>query len=104
MKRDVVWADSALRDLSAVVRYLARENPRAATVVADRIDRAATRLGDMATGRRGRVGGTYEKVVRGMPYIIAYEIERLQDGAERVTILHVIHGARDWTDDTWPKT
>ena len=103
MKRSVVWADGALADLSSVVRYLARDNPRAAIDVADRIDRTAARLGEMAIGRPGRVMGTFEKVVRRMPYIISYEIDRAPDGAERIVILHVIHGARDWPEHDWPR-
>lgn len=64
---------------------------------------AGDALGDKATGRRGRVTGTYEKVVTGRPYIIAYAIEAMQAGGERVVILHVIHAARDWPKGQWPK-
>jgi plasmid stabilization system protein ParE len=56
----------------------------------------------MATGRPGRVGGTYEKPVTRLPYIIAYAID-LVAGRETVVILRVIHGARDWQLDEWPK-
>ena len=52
------------------------------------------------TGRRGRFTGTYEKIVTGLPYILAYNIDN-QAGAIR--ILHLIHGARDWPDGDWPK-
>ncbi len=56
----------------------------------------------MATGRPGRVFGTYEKVAPGLPYILAYEIAPGADRSEVVAILHVIHGARDWPADAWP--
>lgn len=55
----------------------------------------------MATGRPGRVNGTYEKLVPRLPYILAYAIVS-QDGREIVTILRVIHTARDWREDDWP--
>ena len=46
-------------------------------------------------GRSGRVTGTYEKLVPGLPYILAYEIVSRPEG-ELIAILHVLHGARDW--------
>jgi plasmid stabilization system protein ParE len=42
-------------------------------------------------GRDGRDQGTREYTVRGLPYIIVYEVEAERD---LVTILSVIHGAR----------
>lgn len=104
MKRPVVWTDSARADLLGVFRYIAKENPDAAARVAARIEDAAAGLSDFATGRTGRVSGTYEKVLPQLPYILAYEIVPRPDGGEVVAILHVIHGARDWPDKAWPKT
>ena len=49
-------------------------------------------------GRRGRVAGTYEMVVAGLPYIIAYSLSEELSGAETFTVLRIIHGTRDWTD------
>lgn len=78
----------------------------AAANVAERVDTVASGLGQLAIGRRGRVAGTFEKVVLGLPYIIAYAI----DGADThgrggsVVILHIIHGARDWPEGDWPRT
>lgn len=103
MKRPVVWADSALADYHDIIDYIARENPDAAMRVAARIEGAAEGLSDFATGRAGRVSGTYEKVLPGLPYILAYEIVARPDGGEGVTILQVIHGARDWPAGEWPK-
>jgi plasmid stabilization system protein ParE len=61
----------------------------------------AANLQDFATGRPGRVPGTYEKSVRGLPYIVAYELVSL-GGEEVVAILRVIHAARDWPEGSWP--
>ncbi len=102
MKRPVVWSRSARTDLIDIIQYIARRNPDAAGRVADRIEEAASGLSDFATGRAGRVSGTYEKVLGDLPYILAYEIMDRPEGGEMIVILHVIHGARDWPPDRWP--
>lgn len=102
MKRRVVWSNTARDDYFAILRYIAEENPGAAERVADRIESAAAGLSDFATGRAGRVTGTYEKVLPGLPYILAYELVSRLEGGEMVAILHVIHGARDWPAGEWP--
>lgn len=101
MKRTVVWSHAARDDYLGIIRFIAQSNPDAAERIADTIDRVVASLGDMATGRPGRVTATYEKVVPGLPYIVAYEVID-QPGRGRVAILHVIHGARDWPDEGWP--
>lgn len=102
MKRRVVWSHTARDDYLAILRTIAEENPDAAERVADRIESAAAGLSDFATGRAGRVTGTYEKVLPGLPYILAYELVSRPEGGEMVAILHVIHGARDWPAGEWP--
>jgi toxin ParE1/3/4 len=104
MKRRVVWSDEARADYLEALRYISRRNPDAALRVAERIENAGSALADFPTGRAGRVNGTYEKVVTSLPYIITYEIVSMPEGGEMVAILHVIHGARDWPEDQWPKS
>jgi len=99
----VVWSESALGDLDSAIAYIAADDLVAAGKVLERIDTAGESLGQVATGRRGRVAGTYEKSVRGLPYIIAYAIQPLPAGRERIVILRVIHGARNWPPSEWPK-
>jgi toxin ParE1/3/4 len=101
--RDVAWSFDALDDLEKIITYIAADNPRAALSVVDRIEACGDALGDMAIGRRGRVTGTYEMVVRGLPYIVAYAIEQRAYGTERIVVLRVIHSARDWPKGKWPK-
>ncbi len=101
--KEVRWSTSALKDLDKVLAYIAEENPAAALDVIDKIEKSGERLGFMATGRKGRVSGTYEKLVQGLAYVIAYTIETKTDSAERIVILRVIHGARNWTSESWPK-
>jgi plasmid stabilization system protein ParE len=96
----VVWSEAALDDFDQLIAYIAERNATAADRVAAVIDRAVGRLGAMQTGRPGRVAGTYEKVVEGLPYIIAYGVTGARDA---VVILRVIHGARDWPAGKWPR-
>jgi plasmid stabilization system protein ParE len=102
MSRPVRWSTDALTDLADQVSYIATDNPSAARRVADAIDRTALDLGEMPTGRPGRVTGTYEKSVTGLPYILAYAITQT-GGEEAVAIVRVIHTARNWRDERWPE-
>jgi toxin ParE1/3/4 len=77
------------------------DNPIAARRVAERIGATASALGEMTTGRPGRVTGTYEKQVIRLPYIVAYVVTN-RAGRETISILRVIHTARDWPDEEWP--
>ena len=95
MRRDVRWSLDARRELVAITRHITADNPEAAAKVAGRIQAAAASLGEFATGRVGRVAGTFEKVVPTLPYILAYEIAPSAAGGTFVAVLHVIHGARD---------
>lgn len=101
MKRPVTWARAALDDIKEQIAFIARDNPAAARRVADRLRDTGAALGDMATGRPGRVTGSYEKSVSRLPYIIAYELRPIA-GRESVVILRVIHTSRDWADEDWP--
>ena len=96
MKQPVRWSSEALTDLADQVAYIAADNPSAARRVADTIDRTALALGEMPTGRPGRVTGTYEKPVKGLPYIVAYALSQT-DGQETVAIVRVIHTSRNWS-------
>lgn len=100
--RRIVWSRDGLDDFNAIVAYIARDDPAAALKVAERIDEAIRGLAAMPTGRRGRVAGTYEKVLSGLPYIIAYALEPTPAGDELLAVLRVIHGARDWPSERWP--
>lgn len=103
MKRPVQWTRAALEDLEDQVRFfIAKDNPHAARRVALRMREAGAALGAMATGKPGRVTGTYEKIVPRLPYIMAYALFQ-QAGRESVVILRVIHTSRDWPPEEWPQ-
>lgn len=91
------------RNFLGVVAYIAQDNPSAAARVAARLDTTIRALSTAPTGRQGRVSGTYEKTVPGLPYVIAYALGHEPRGHETITILRVIHGARDWPEETWPR-
>jgi addiction module RelE/StbE family toxin len=88
----VVWTRLALDDLESIREFIEVDNPRAAVRVALRILKTTRVLeATPSIGRPGRVRGTREFVMPGLPYIIAY---RMQAGV--LEILRVLHGARRW--------
>lgn len=57
--RPVVWSIEAQRDNLEILRYIAEDNPFAAERVVDAIEDAGNKLGEMATGRPGRVNSAW---------------------------------------------
>jgi toxin ParE1/3/4 len=90
----VVWTAPAARDLEGIGDYIARQNPRAARRIVQRI-RARTQAlaAHPYLGRPGRVAGTRELVVTSTPFIAVYRAIN-----DRIEILAVFHGARIWPD------
>lgn len=101
MRRPVTWAREALDDMRGQLAFIAQDNPAAARRVADRLRETGDALGEIVTGRPGRVTGTYEKSVTRLPYIISYELRPI-GRHECVVILRVIHTARDWPTEESP--
>ena len=101
--RRVVWSADAGIEYRNIITYIARTNPQAAQTVGGKIRDSIESLAAMPTGRKGRVTGTYEKSVHGLPYIIAYALGDEPKNHETLTILRVIHDARDWREDSWPE-
>jgi toxin ParE1/3/4 len=100
VSRHVEWMPGARADLLDQIAYLAAEGVDAADQILDRIVITGNALGDFATGRPGRITGTYEKSVRGLPYILVYALT----AADRtVSIVRIIHTARDWQEGEWPE-
>jgi toxin ParE1/3/4 len=89
----VVIRESAFVDLEVISAWIATDNPGAAQSVLRRIFDAIDRLGEFpGLGHDGKVLGTREWVVRGLPYIVVYAIDAAHD---ELTVLAVFHGARD---------
>jgi toxin ParE1/3/4 len=87
------WTRLAEGDLEAIAEYIGQDSPAAAVrVVLELIDQAEKLLSrHTAVGRSGRVIGTRELVIQGLPYIIPY---RVRDNT--IEILRVLHTARRW--------
>ena len=89
----VIIREAAYDDLDRISVWIAKDRPRSADSVIDRILESAERLGHFPyMGHVGRVPGTYEWVVPTLPYIIVYTINTNDD---EVTVVAVFHGAQD---------
>ncbi len=88
------WAEPAADALDSLQDYIAKDNPRAAFEVAQRIGHAVSQLEEHPRiGRLGRVRGTYELVIHDLPYIVPYRIKK-----QEIHILSVYHTSRKWPE------
>ncbi len=88
----VVIDERAYDDLDQIFAWIARERPKAASAVVERILSATELLGRHPhAGRRGKTRGTYEWVVKNLPYIIVFEID---SDREELKVTGVFHGAQ----------
>jgi toxin ParE1/3/4 len=86
------WARDADSDLESIEDYIGRDNAESAFRILAEIVRQVEMLEEHpGMGRPGRVEGTRELVIAGLPYVIAY----LHRG-DTVTVLRVLHGAMKW--------
>lgn len=84
---------SAWRDLDDIARWIASNNPEAARRVLSDLIRAIEQLGHFPRlARPGRVAGTFERVVAGLPYIIVFELRADPATIVIVAIVHVARG------------
>jgi toxin ParE1/3/4 len=89
----VIIREAAYDDLDRIYTWIARDRPRAAKSVIDRILESVEKLGDLPSmGHVGRARGTHEWVVRGLPYVVVYKIDSDHD---EVQVTAVFHGAQD---------
>jgi toxin ParE1/3/4 len=88
----VLWANEALREIEAIVAYIAQDSPSAALALGDLIfNRVEAVLPENPkAGRPGRVDGTRELVVHAS-YLVAY-----RQTATSIEILTVRHASRLW--------
>jgi toxin ParE1/3/4 len=90
----IIIRESALADLENICTWIANDSPANARSVAVRLlDAIEIKIASFPyIGRIGKVSGTREWVVRGLPYIIVY---RVDDVNEAVEVLGVFHGAQN---------
>lgn len=92
---EIIWTRSALRRLDEIGTYIASRNPQAAGRMMETIRQSVLSLRlHPGKGRAGRVIGTHELIVQGMPYIVAYRVR-----ASALEVLTVLHGAQQWPDE-----
>lgn len=98
MSRHVIWAPKARKDLFAHLDYIGSDSLQGAALVRERILSRVDLLGHNATGRAGRVFGTYEVSVAKTSLIISYEIP----DQKTLHVLRIIHARRNWPEGEWP--
>lgn len=88
----IKWLRSALLDLDEIEAYIAEDSSAVAVDVVVKIIKAVSFLGEQqGIGRAGRVPGTKELVIPGLPYIVPYRVKE-----EVVQVLRVYHTSRKW--------
>lgn len=88
----IKWLREAGQDLITIRRYIAEDHPGAAAQVAQRILDTVTYLRDHpGIGRVGRIPGTRELVIPGLPYIVPYRVK-----GDAIEILGVLHTSQEW--------
>lgn len=88
----LVWSHHAEHDADAIFDHIAQDKPAAALETREQIELQVKGLKDFPkTGRKGRVRGTRELVIAGLPYVVVYRLR----GAV-IEIVRVLHGAQQW--------
>lgn len=87
-----VWTRAAIRDLTHMREYIARENPDAARETALKVIDAAERILQFPeVGRVGRANGIRELIVSGTRYLIVYRMKK-----KAIHFVRVLHGSQEW--------
>jgi len=88
------YSAKARAQIEAIYDFLVERNPAAARRITAEIRASARRLIDNPyIGRKGQAVGSRERVVRGSPYLIVYQVDPIND---EILVLAVFHGAQDW--------
>ncbi len=88
------WTRQALDNLDAAVKYIAADNPCNAQKVAQKIwDGIQLLIQQPGMGRPGRVQGTRELVISGLPFIVPYA-----EYKGEIVILRIIHTSMQWPE------
>lgn len=90
------WTDVAAKDLDNIETYIATENsPFVAVDLVLKVLNTSELIlsAHPQAGRPGRVSGTRELVIDGIPFILVY---RIVDRLGQLQILRVLHDAQQW--------
>ena len=86
------WRGKAREDAKEIAAFVAQQNPAAAYHMYDEIRKQVGQLIDQPNiGRLGRIQGTRELVIVGLPYIVPYRINE-----DLIEILRIYHTSRHW--------
>ena len=93
MARKVIWADAAQEDLEAAAAYIYRDSPAYAASFVSRTLKAVRSL--ITSPFRGRIVREFGRSDIREIFVFSYRlIYRVEDN--RISILSLIHGARDF--------
>lgn len=84
----VIWRNTALDDLNAIIAYIAPHDYDAAARIAARLLACGDSLSSFPNHGRPAAGGLREMTTV-PPYVLSYEVD-----GDRVFILSIRHGAR----------
>jgi len=88
----LVWTERAEADLDGQCRYIAESDPVGALSLGVQVfERIGALADNPCRGRSGRVDGTRELPLPGLPWIAVYEID-----GDTVFVLRLLHGAQMW--------
>ena len=89
------WLNKALINLNEAMQYVALDDPAAARKMAVFIRNQVKELANQPySGRKGRIFGTRELVIRKYPFILPYQV---LDG--ELLILRVFHTSQELPDE-----
>ncbi len=89
---EIKWLRRALKNLDQEAEYIAKDSPKAAQLVVQRIHHTVSLLVDNPSlGCSGRLLGTRELVVPKTRYIVPY---RVRSRLQQIEILRVFHASR----------
>ncbi len=84
-----------MQDLEEITLYIQKDSGLATQSVAKALFDAANSLDLLPSrGRPGRISGTRELVVSGLPYIVVYQVTAIA-----VHILRIYHSTRNWPEN-----
>jgi plasmid stabilization system protein ParE len=88
----VRWLRSGLRSIEIAEAYIAADNPQAAARLVDTVRSRAQLLADNPKiGRVGRIRGTREMILGGMPFLIVYRLT-----SDEVQVLRRLHTSQEF--------
>lgn len=91
-RKAIAWLPEAIAEKDDILDDIAERNVLAALGIDAHIEQQIGQLIEFPLmGRKGRIADSFELVISGTPYFVAYQIQ-----GNQVQILHVFHERRNW--------